>query len=84
VSIESEQDQRRARAISVDAIGWRKLSTREKVQTYSDGQFLPCSAEWLDRLFSPTADTEYVADFRERYPTHYLLARALHLELTAS
>jgi hypothetical protein len=80
LSIEELQNARRARAIAADPKGWKMLSIREKVQTYNDGKFLPCSAEWVDRLFSPDADAAYVEDFKSRWPFEYRMCRALWLE----
>jgi hypothetical protein len=83
VSMEQMQDERRNYAIACDPQGWRKLSIKERVQCYCDGAFIPFSAELLNKLFSPTANPEYVADFRERWPFHYRMARALRIELTS-
>jgi len=81
LSMEEQQNQRRADAIAVDPQGWRKLTVREKIQHYSDGAFLPVSREMLDKLFAPTADAAYVTDFRNRFPFEFRMARALWLEL---
>lgn len=80
--MEDEQDARRASAIAVSPEAWRRLSIKERIQTYSDGQFLSVSKEWLDKLLGEGVDPEYAADFKRKHPFEYRMARALWLELT--